>query len=126
MTLLQEKDAELYEWLESSVTTGEKVLYFSIGTECIWLQWAIDAIYNGCLEIDKSIKIRVVWSLPTINVGLPENYDKNKFWVSTYLPQVEILNHRSVVAGISHCGFGGTLEFISSGIPVLTLGHFSD
>lgn len=48
------------------------------------------------------------------------------FWISSWLPQVELLTHPGVKAGLTHCGFGGTLEFISSGIPMLCMPHFGD
>lgn len=47
-------------------------------------------------------------------------------YASDWLPQVECLAHPAVKAGVSHCGFGGTLEFISNGLPVLCFDHFAD
>lgn len=29
-------------------------------------------------------------------------------------------------AGLTHCGFGGTLEFIFAGLPILAYPHFGD
>lgn len=68
----------------------------------------------------------MIWSLKSDTAKLPDDYDRNVFWISTWLPQIELLSHRAVVAGLTHCGFGGTLEFIAAGIPLLTLAHFAD
>lgn len=42
------------------------------------------------------------------------------------MPQKELLTHPAVAAGLTHGGFGGTLEFISAGIPVVCFPHFGD
>ena len=31
-----------------------------------------------------------------------------------------------MLGGLTHCGFGGTLEFITSGVPVVAFPHFGD
>lgn len=31
-----------------------------------------------------------------------------------------------MAAGVSHAGFGGTVEFIAAGLPVLSFNHFGD
>lgn len=36
MERLQEKDPELYTWLEDAAEKGEKVFYLTIGSECLW------------------------------------------------------------------------------------------
>ena len=56
---------------------------------------------------------------------MPED-DVNNFWVRPWIPQIEVLAHPAVKAGLTHCGFGGTLEFISPGIPVVAFPHVAD
>lgn len=51
--------------------------------------------------------------------------DEN-FYVSNWVPQSELLMHPAVVGGMTHAGFGGTLEFIAAGVPCLTFPHFGD
>lgn len=65
---------------------------------------------------------RVVWSLK--DWELPE--ENANFWVSSWVPQVEVLHHPAVKVGLTHCGWGGTLEFISSGTPIVAFPHFGD
>lgn len=31
-----------------------------------------------------------------------------------------------MAAGLTHCGFGGTVEFVAAGLPVLAFHHFGD
>ena len=128
MTSLKEKDRDLFEWLEACADEGGQVVLLTLGTECLWQQWTVDAIYNGILDLRKKgfNKLRVVWSLRGETAKLPNDYDKSVFWISNWLPQVECLAHRAVKAGLTHCGFGGTLEFISAAMPVLTFAHFGD
>ena len=45
MVDFKRKDANLYQWMEDAAEKGEKVIYVSIGTECMWDRWSIDAVY---------------------------------------------------------------------------------
>ena len=56
---------------------------------------------------------------------MPEE-DNENFWVRPWIPQVEVLAHPALKAGLTHCGFGGTLEFISAGKPIVAFPHFDD
>ena len=42
------------------------------------------------------------------------------------MPQVELLSHSGVKAGLTHCGFGGIQEYINAGIPMVCMPHFGD
>ena len=53
-------------------------------------------------------------------------FDDPDFYVSPWIPQVELLSHPSVKCGLSHCGHGGSLEFINFGIPIACFPHFGD
>lgn len=78
----------------------------------------MDALYHGL----KKVGCRVIWSLK--NFKLPE--ENPNFWVSTWIPQIEVLAHPAVKAGLTHCGHGGTLEFIAAGLPIVAWPHFGD
>lgn len=56
---------------------------------------------------------------------MPEEDNKN-FWVRPWIPQVELLAHPAIKAGLTHCGFGGVLEFVSAGKPIVAFPHFAD
>lgn len=66
----------------------------------------------------------MVWSLKK-EYKLPEEGNDN-FWVRPWIPQIEVLAHPAVKAGINHCGFGGVLEFCSAGLPIVAFPHFAD
>lgn len=88
----------------------EKILYLSLGSWTNWSEWSVKALYEGISKIPKT---RVIWSLKKeYEKFLPSDIDESRFWTSSWLPQVELLAHPAVKAGLSHCGFGGTLEFI--------------
>lgn len=53
--------------------------------------------------------------------------DQNpNFWVRSWLPQIELINHPAVKCGLTHCGWGGLTEFLGAGKPVATFPHFGD
>lgn len=118
MEVLEEKDAELFAWLNEAQENGEDVVYVSLGSIVKWQQWCVDTVYFGL----KKLGCKVIWSLK--NFELPE--ENPNFWVRPWIPQVEILAHPALKTGITHCGFGGTLEFINAGVPVVAFPHFAD
>mmetsp|Transcript_13813 Transcript_13813/g.23561 ORF Transcript_13813/g.23561 Transcript_13813/m.23561 type:complete len:237 (+) Transcript_13813:108-818(+) len=117
---LQTQHSELYEWLNKSKRDGKQVVYVSLGTVCQWNKWSVDAIFNGLKRLD----VRVIWSLNNPDL-LPTQNDP-AFFTREWLPQAQILAHPAVRAGLSHCGFGGVLEFMSNGVPIACFPHFGD
>ena len=84
------------------------------------------AMLAGLRKAHKKKEMRVVW---LIRQDLPSEHPvKNADFVhvTQWAPQTELLNHPAVKAGLTHCGFGGVLEFVAAGVPVLTFPHFSD
>ena len=89
---------------------------------CGWNKWSVEAFFHGLKELD----VFVIWSIKEkYQEFIPDQKDL-KFWISSWLPQVELLSHSGVKAGLTHCGFGGTLEFINAGIPMVCFPHFGD
>lgn len=70
----------------------------------------------------KKTGFKVVWSIR--DNKMPEE-DPN-FWISDWVPQIEVLAHPALKAGLTHCGFGGCLEFINAGKPIVAFPHFFD
>ena len=104
---------------------AESIIYISLGSMVNWQQWYIDTIYSGLIKLLEKRKFKVIWAMNHENLKLPD-YDKDVFWIEKWAPQVEILSHPLVKAGITHCGLGGSLEFVYSGVPFLTFPHFGD
>ena len=116
---LKSKDEELSNWLDEAQSNNQAVVYVSLGSVCKWKQWSVDAIYNGL----KKLGCKVIWSLKDFKTPNDEDPD---FWIRPWVPQVELLAHPAVKAGLTHCGFGGTLEFIAAGKPIVAWPHFGD
>ncbi|KAJ2947651.1 hypothetical protein O0L34_g17454 [Tuta absoluta] len=53
-------------------------------------------------------------------------YDKNKLFINSWLPQVDILGHPKTLAFYSHAGMGGTSEAIHFGVPMVAMPAFGD
>mmetsp|Transcript_4808 Transcript_4808/g.8245 ORF Transcript_4808/g.8245 Transcript_4808/m.8245 type:complete len:333 (+) Transcript_4808:479-1477(+) len=118
---LKKVDPELNDWIEEGELKGQKIVYISLGSVCDWQTWEVDALYNGL----KNLPVRVIWSLKQIE--LFKSYEKDPdFWVRKWIPQPELLMHPSLKAGMTHCGFGGAMEFLGHGIPIACFPHFID
>ncbi|CAG9788158.1 unnamed protein product [Diatraea saccharalis] len=52
--------------------------------------------------------------------------NKKKLYISTWLPQVDILGHPKTMAFFSHAGMGGTSEAIHFGVPVVAMPILGD
>ena len=89
---------------------------------CGWAKWSVEALFYGLKELD----IYVIWSIKEKYQGFIPDKNDLRFWISPWLPQVELLSHTAVKAGLTHCGFGGTLEFINSGLSMVCVPHFGD
>nr|XP_043610167.1 nuatigenin 3-beta-glucosyltransferase-like [Erigeron canadensis] len=46
--------------------------------------------------------------------------------ITSWAPQVEILQHPSILVFFSHCGWGSVLEAVVSGVPLVTYPLFAD
>mmetsp|Transcript_9104 Transcript_9104/g.26114 ORF Transcript_9104/g.26114 Transcript_9104/m.26114 type:complete len:308 (-) Transcript_9104:82-1005(-) len=115
---------ELSSWMDAAADAGHPLVYVSMGSLVKLIQWEVETLSVG-LEL---AGCKVVWSLPEESQKfLPPLCNKdNGFWVSSWLPQPAILSHRATKACISHCGWGGLLENIAAGIPMLALPFAAD
>jgi len=96
------------------------VIYLSLGSVCSWVAWEVDVLYNGLKEMG----YKVVWSMKNPEF-LPVQDDPD-FYISPWVPQVELLAHPAIKAGLTHCGLGGVLEFSSAAVPIAAFPHFMD
>jgi UDP:flavonoid glycosyltransferase YjiC (YdhE family) len=105
--------------LDQAVTDKQDVVYLSIGSEAKWREWSVKALYHGL----KKLGVKVVWSLKDFEIPVPDDPD---FYVRPWIPQIEVLAHPAIKAGLTHCGFGGVNEFINASVPVIAWPHFAD
>jgi UDP:flavonoid glycosyltransferase YjiC (YdhE family) len=89
------------------------------------------AFTDGTIKLNKMLQekngkgVRCIVSFRTTEFEWPSD-SKERFWISNWTPQVELLAHPNLKAGVHHCGLGGSLEFINSEVPALTVPHFGD
>ncbi|KAJ0176088.1 hypothetical protein K1T71_008262 [Dendrolimus kikuchii] len=116
------KPKELPDDLKKFIEEAEHgVIYISFGSMLKAATTPIDkveAIVGALSELPQ----RVIWkweekSLP----GNPKN-----FYISSWLPQNDILAHPKVLAFYSHCGLLGTTEALHHGVPVVGMPVFGD
>ncbi|KAM7520231.1 hypothetical protein LguiB_019193 [Lonicera macranthoides] len=127
---------ELIEWLDEQ--PSESVIYVSFGsggtlsaqqvTELAWglelsrqrFIWVVHAPVEGAAD-------GTYFTSGNGSDGTPEylpseflTRTRNVGWVvTTWAPQVEILNHQSVGGFLTHCGWNSTLESIKGGVPMI-------
>ncbi|XP_068631749.1 uncharacterized protein [Battus philenor] len=77
---------------------------------------------EAILEAVKELPQRFIWKWGDNTLLV----DKNKLYLSDWLPQVDILGHHKTLAFISHAGMGGTTEAIHFGVPVVAMPVLGD
>ncbi|XP_065216826.1 UDP-glucosyltransferase 2-like [Planococcus citri] len=76
-----------------------------------------NAFKNAFAEIPQ----RVIWKFEEKMENVPSN-----ILLLDWLPQRDILEHKNVIAFISHCGLGGTNEAVYTATPVIACPLFAD
>nr|XP_032518412.1 uncharacterized protein LOC116770883 [Danaus plexippus plexippus] len=92
------------------------VIYVSFGSVVKSSTMPADKL-NAVLEAMTELPQRFIWKWETDVVLL----DKKKLYISSWLPQVDILGNPKTLAFLSHSGMGGTTEAIHFGVPVVAM-----
>lgn len=66
MVKLREKDEKIFNWLEDAHSKGQRVVYVTVGSECILNDWSIKAIKEGLELLQKKDKVRAIWQFPRL------------------------------------------------------------
>lgn len=112
------------------------VIYISFGSTMMistMQQDKLEAILGAINELPQ----RFIWRWDSINIDrAPFTYlrsdlralltNREKLYISTWLPQVDILGHPKALAFFSHAGMGGTTESLHFGVPVVALPILGD
>lgn len=110
----------LNEWLEWVRTQNLKVVYVSMGSMVDLKDSQVAAFYHGLEAISN---VAVAWSLKEKEQAFLPGGDANdlpkRFFVSKWMPQTEMIQCPEVVAVITHCGWGGSMETLSAGKPMI-------
>ncbi|CAH0727076.1 unnamed protein product, partial [Brenthis ino] len=108
--------------LQKFVEESEQgIIYISFGSvvkSSTMPEEKIKAVLGAIAELP----YRFIWKWES-NVML---MDKNKLYLSSWLPQVDILGHPKTLAFLSHAGMGGTTEAIHFGVPMVAMPVIGD
>ena len=107
----------LKSWLDSK--SEASVIFVSMGTTAIGLsELEITAITNGIL----ATQYNVLWSIRNTKLHgliyrLVGHQNKQRLFLSEWLPQQSVLRHRSIAMAILHGGMGGVSQCLYNGVP---------
>jgi len=117
---LQKEEPTLCAWLGKA--GAKPVVFISTGSLAELHPWQVKAFFEGV----KRAGLRAVWSLRKhLHVHLPNAEDED-FWISPWLPQAAILQDQAVKLVVYHCGWGGTMEVLQAGKPMVLCPFFAD
>ncbi|CAE7877977.1 UGAT, partial [Symbiodinium microadriaticum] len=117
---LASEHPKLHDFLRKSGDAG--VVYVTTGSLAKLHDFQVRAMYKGL----KKANCRVVWSLKEAQQEFLPNKDDPEFYISKWTPQAELLQDDAVKVVITHCGWGGTLECMTAGKPVVAIPFFGD
>lgn len=112
----------LPEYIKNFIDEAEHgVIFFSFGTAIKVSSISIDKI-EMIKRVLSRIPQRILWRVDKPQItSLPANVLADKWY-----PQRDILEHKNVIAFISHCGVFSTMEAIYTATPVIAIPFFFD
>ena len=113
-------DISLQDWL--STKQDKSVIYVGMGSIGLLSKEYIMVIFDGIL----TSSFDAVWSLSTDEQAYLENVDKNRFYVSKWIPRQTLFKHQTIAMTLMHCGLNGVQESLSNGLPVICAPLFFD
>jgi len=102
-------------WLKDK--PKESVIYISMGSVLTPSKETGLAIVNGI----NATKYSVIWSLMNQDVLEGLKLDPQRFFISSWTPQLSILQHKAINMAIMHGGMNGINEALYNGVPVIAL-----
>ncbi|XP_057853374.2 UDP-glycosyltransferase 91C1 [Cryptomeria japonica] len=105
-------------WLDTQPVGS--VLVLSFGSQYILNHQQFSAIAMGLQESNVSF----LWILPAghdLLQGFQDQIGEKGLVVAKWAPQLHILNHPSIAAFLTHCGWNSMTEGLRFGVPLITL-----
>jgi len=119
---LETPNQELNDWLLEVQEKNLKVVYVTFGSMVQLNEQQVQSIYKGLVAIPG---IAVAWSLKeSSQKHLPEL--PKHFFVHHWFPQAEVVRLQDVAAVMTHCGWGGLMEIVLAGKPIVAVPFFGD
>ncbi|CAE7200320.1 UGT2B23 [Symbiodinium natans] len=121
---LAREHVELHQFLRASDGSGSSVgvVYVTTGSMAKLHDWQVRVLFSGL----KKTQCRVVWSLKEeLHQFLPVKDDPD-FFIRKWTPQAELLQDPAIKVVITHCGWGGTLETLTAGKPIVAIPFFAE
>ncbi|XP_060168198.1 scopoletin glucosyltransferase [Lycium barbarum] len=116
---------ECLEWLDSKKPSS--IVYVCFGSVA---NFTVTQMRELALGLEAS-GLDFIWAVRADNEDwLPEGFEERTkekgLIIRGWAPQVLILDHESVGAFVTHCGWNSTLEGISAGVPMVTWPVFAE
>jgi len=111
---------ELEIWLKDK--PEKSVIYISMGSVFSMSNETGLAIVNGI----NATKYTVLWSLRNQDILEGMELDPQRFFISSWTPQLSILQHKAIGMAIMHGGMNGINEALYNGVPIIALPFLGD
>ena len=123
--LISKKPPSLGKDLENWLAGRDElsIVYISMGSTAELTPLLAQALLDGVMT-----EYSVVWSLRESNRDCLEGMelDRDRVFVSGWISQVAMLQHKTVAMAILHCGLGGVQEALINNVPVICLPYAWD
>jgi hypothetical protein len=125
---LWKEESECLQWLDSKEPNS--VIYVNFGSIAVISKQQFIEFGMGLAKSGHPF----LWAIrPDMVIGdspiFPPEFmkeTKERGFIASWCPQEEVLSHPSIGGFITHCGWGSTIESISSGVPMLCWPSFGD
>ena len=113
---------DLSKWIQDK--EDNSVIYISMGSIANTSHDLVVALVNST----NSTTYAVVWSLNELHQHFVNDMKlaSHKYFISSWTPQLTLLQHKSISMAILHGGSNGVHEALYYGVPLIVIPQFSD
>lgn len=118
-----EVDGECMSWLNKQAV--HSVLYISFGSKLLLQGRPLEQLALGI----EASKMPFLWVLRSSREELPEGFlemTQERGMITSWVPQQKVLEHCSIGAFFTHCGWNSVLEALVEGVPMICWPFFAD
>ena len=115
-------EQQLLEWLSNK--PNKTVIYVGMGATGFITPHMAHLIIDGILATD----FNVVWALPLSDQDVLEgiDVDRERFYISKWIPRQTLFKHPALVMNILHCGMNSVQESLYNGLPIVCVPYAFD